>query len=198
MEPRASLAAYNPATDELTLYVTSQNPHVHRLIMGAFVLGIPEHKFRVVSPDVGGGFGSKIFIYPEEVVVSWLARHSAGQSSGPRSAARVSSRTRMGATTRPMSRWASNAQGKIVGLRVHTVANVGAYLTLFAPAIPTYLYGTLLNGVYTIPTIYAEVDAVYTNTTPVECVPRRWASGSLLPPRAHDGRRRPHDAHRPG
>src|SRR5581483_2123328 len=74
IEPRASLASYNRATDELTLYVTSQNPHVHRLIMGAFVLGVPEHKFRVVAPDVGGGFGSKIFIYPEEIVVSWLTR----------------------------------------------------------------------------------------------------------------------------
>ena len=74
MEPRASLATYVRATDELTLWVTSQNPHVHRLIMGAFVLGVPEHKFRVISPDVGGGFGSKIFVYTEEVVVAWLAR----------------------------------------------------------------------------------------------------------------------------
>ena len=74
IEPRASLASYQAATDELTLWVTSQNPHVHRLIMGAFVLGIPEQKFRVISPDVGGGFGSKIFIYPEEVAVAWLAR----------------------------------------------------------------------------------------------------------------------------
>src|SRR5207302_5863483 len=74
MEPRASLASYDKGTDDLTLWVTSQNPHVHRLIMGAFVLGVPEHKFRVISPDVGGGFGSKIFIYPEEVAVSWLSK----------------------------------------------------------------------------------------------------------------------------
>jgi len=74
IEPRASLASYSPATDELTLWVTSQNPHVHRLIMGAFVLGFPEQSFRVISPDVGGGFGSKIFVYPEEVAVAWLAR----------------------------------------------------------------------------------------------------------------------------
>src|SRR5678815_2064941 len=74
IEPRASLASYHGGTDELTLWVTSQNPHVHRLIMGAFVLGLPEHEFRVISPDVGGGFGSKIFVYTEEVAVAWLAR----------------------------------------------------------------------------------------------------------------------------
>ena len=77
MEPRSALASYSRGTDELTLWVTSQNPHVHRLIMGAFVLGIPEHKFRVIAPDVGGGFGSKIFIYPEECVVAWATKQLA-------------------------------------------------------------------------------------------------------------------------
>src|SRR5262249_50675999 len=74
IEPRASMASYNSATGELTAWITSQNPHVHRLLMGAFVLGIPEHKLRVIAPDVGGGFGSKIFLYPEEVTVSWASK----------------------------------------------------------------------------------------------------------------------------
>ena len=74
MEPRACVARYDDATGELTLWVTSQNPHVHRLLMCAFVLGIPEHKVRVIAPDVGGGFGSKIFLYNEEVVCSWASR----------------------------------------------------------------------------------------------------------------------------
>src|SRR5256885_1283405 len=74
MEPRACVARYEDATGDLTLWVTSQNPHVHRLLMTAFVLGIPEHKVRVIAPDVGGGFGSKIFLYNEETVCSWATR----------------------------------------------------------------------------------------------------------------------------
>jgi carbon-monoxide dehydrogenase large subunit len=168
IEPRASLASYNRATDELTLYVTSQNPHVHRLIMGAFVLGIPEHKFRVVSPDVGGGFGSKIAVYPEEVTLSWITRQL-GRPVKWTAERRESFLTDCHGRDHVSDvEMGFDAQGKIVGLRVHTVANVGAYLTLFAPAVPTYLYGTLLNGVYTIPAIHAAVDAVYTNTTPVD------------------------------
>jgi len=73
-EPRASAATYNAGTGDLTCWVTSQNPHVHRLLMAAFVLGMPEHKVRVISGDVGGGFGSKIFLYPEEVAVSWASK----------------------------------------------------------------------------------------------------------------------------
>ncbi len=81
MEPRACVARFDEATDELTLWVTSQNPHVHRLLMAAFVLGIPEHKMRVIAPDVGGGFGSKIFVYNEEVVI--VVGHAPDQATGP-------------------------------------------------------------------------------------------------------------------
>jgi len=168
IEPRSTLASYNRTTDELTLYVTSQNPHVHRLIMGAFVLGIPEHKFRVIAPDVGGGFGSKIFIYPEEIIASWITRQLGRPvrwTAERRESFLTDAHGRDHATDVEM---AFDAGGQIVGLRVKTVANVGSYLSLFAPAIPTYLYGTLLSGVYTIPTIHAEVDAVYTHTTPVD------------------------------
>src|SRR6185312_1587295 len=75
IEPRAANAAYNAADDAYTLYVTSQNPHVERLLMTAFVLGLPEHKVRVIAPDVGGGFGSKIYLYPEETALVWAAKH---------------------------------------------------------------------------------------------------------------------------
>ena len=168
IEPRASLATYVRATDELTLWVTSQNPHVHRLIMGAFVLGLPEHKFRVISPDVGGGFGSKIFVYTEEVVVAWLARtleRPVKWTAERRESFMTDSHGRDHVTDAEM---AFDANGHIAGLRVNTIANLGAHLTLFAPAIPTYLYGTLLSGQYRIPAIHAQVTAVFTHTTPVD------------------------------
>ena len=168
MEPRASLATYVRSTDELTLWVTSQNPHVHRLIMGAFVLGIPEHKFRVISPDVGGGFGSKIFIYPEEVAVAWLARtleRPVKWTADRNESFMTDSHGRDHVTDAEM---AFDANGRVVGLRVNTIANLGAHLSLFAPAIPTYLYGTLLSGQYRIPAIHAEVTGVFTHTTPVD------------------------------
>ena len=168
MEPRASLATYVRATDELTLWVTSQAPHVHRLIMGAFVLGLPEHKFRVISPDVGGGFGSKVFVYTEEVVVAWLARtleRPVKWTAERRESFMTDSHGRDHVTDAEM---AFDSNGRIVGLRVKTLANLGAHLTLFAPAIPTYLYGTLLSGQYRIPAIHADVTGVFTNTTPVD------------------------------
>lgn len=168
IEPRACNASYDKATDELTLYVTSQNPHVHRLIMGAFILGIPENRFRVISPDVGGGFGSKIFIYPEEVVCSWATRKLSApvKWTATRSESYMTdSQGRDHATDVEM---ALDADGKILGLRVKTIANMGAYFTLFAPSVPTYLYGTLLSGQYTIGAIHCSVTAAYSNTTPVD------------------------------
>ncbi|HVE79347.1 MAG TPA: molybdopterin cofactor-binding domain-containing protein [Gemmatimonadaceae bacterium] len=168
MEPRACVANYSGPTGEVTLWVTSQNPHVHRLIMGAFVLGIPEHKFRVIAPDVGGGFGSKVFIYPEECACTWAAKQLGRPvkwTAERRESFMTDAQGRDHVTDVEM---AFDGDGKITGLRVKTVANLGAYLSLFAPAVPTYLYGTLLSGVYTIPTIHCAVDAVFTNTTPVD------------------------------
>ncbi|MGZ6028241.1 MAG: xanthine dehydrogenase family protein molybdopterin-binding subunit [Myxococcaceae bacterium] len=168
IEPRASLASYQAATDELTLWVTSQNPHVHRLIMGAFVLGLPEQKFRVISPDVGGGFGSKIFIYPEEVAVAWLARKLGVPVKWTAQRSESFLTDAQGRDHHSDVEMGFDAQGKLAGLQVKTVANLGAYLTLFAPCVPTYLYGTLLNGVYDIPSIFCEVDGVFTHTVPVD------------------------------
>jgi carbon-monoxide dehydrogenase large subunit len=168
MEPRAAIGDYDPSTGDYTLYTTSQNPHVIRLLMGAFVLHIPEHKLRVVAPDVGGGFGSKIYHYAEEAIVTWAA----GKLSKPVkwTAERTESfmsdaHGRDHVTTAEM---AMDANGKFIALRVHTKANMGAYLSTFAPCVPTYLYATLLAGTYTTPVIYAEVKAVFTNTVPVD------------------------------
>ena len=168
MEPRACLARFDEATGDLTLWVTSQNPHVHRLLMAAFVLGIPEQKVRVIAPDVGGGFGSKIFLYNEETICSWATRkvkRPVKWTSTRREAFQTDAHGRDHVTEAEMG---FSREGKIVGLRVKTVANLGAYLSTFAPAVPTYLYATLLNGVYEMPAIHADVTGVFTNTVPVD------------------------------
>jgi len=168
MEPRACVARYEDSTGDLTLWVTSQNPHVHRLLMCAFVLGIPEHKVRVIAPDVGGGFGSKIFLYNEEVVCSWATRQvkrPVRWTATRREAYLTDAQGRDHVTDAAM---AMSKDGKILGLHVKTTANMGAYLSTFAPAIPTFLYGTLLNGVYAIGAIKVEVTGVFTNTTAVD------------------------------
>jgi carbon-monoxide dehydrogenase large subunit len=168
MEPRASMASYNAGTGELTAWITSQNPHVHRLLMAAFVLGMPEHKMRVIAPDVGGGFGSKIFVYPEEVVVSWASKilgRPIKWTAERRESFLTDAHGRDHVTEAEL---ALDGSGKIVALRVHTNANLGAFLSTFAPLIPTYLYGTMLSGLYQIPTIYCEVVGSLTNTTPVD------------------------------
>lgn len=168
MEPRAALGEYDRTTGEYTLTTTSQNPHVIRLLMGANVLHIPESKLRVVAPDVGGGFGSKIYHYAEEAIVTW----SAGKLARPVKWTADRSESFMsdahGRDHVSNAQLALDANGKILGLKVHTYANMGAYLSTFAPCVPTYLYATLLAGVYTTPVIYCEVKAVFTNTVPVD------------------------------
>ena len=168
IEPRACNASYNRGTDELTLYVTSQNPHVHRLLIGAFILGIPEHKFRVISPDVGGGFGSKIFIYAEEVVCSWATKQMGVPVKWTSTRSESFMTDAQGRDHATDVEMAFDEKGKILGLRVKTVANLGAYLSAFAPAIPTWLYAPLLSGQYTIASIHCEVTGAYSNTTPVD------------------------------
>jgi carbon-monoxide dehydrogenase large subunit len=168
MEPRAALAEYDSGTQNLTLWNATQNPHVARLVISAFVGIAPENKLRVIAPDVGGGFGSKIFIYPEEVVCLWAARqfNRPVKWTAERSESFISdAHGRDHATTAEL---ALDADHKIIGLRAKTVANLGAYMSTFSSAVPTFLYATLLSGQYAIPHIYAEVDAVYTNTVPVD------------------------------
>jgi carbon-monoxide dehydrogenase large subunit len=168
IEPRAANASYNPSDDSYTLYVTSQNPHVARLLMCAFVLGIPEHKLRVVAPDVGGGFGSKIFLYNEETALVWASKQlgRAIKWTADRSEAFLTDAH--GRDHATVAELGLDANGKFVALRVATTANLGAYLSTFASSVPTILYATLLAGQYTTPKIYAEVTGVFSNTAPVD------------------------------
>ncbi len=170
IEPRAAIGDYDEARDHYTLYTTSQNPHVIRLLMSAFVMGIPEHKVRVVSPDVGGGFGSKIFHYAEEVIVTWASRRLGRpvKWTAQRSESFVTdAHGRDHATKAEMG---FDAEGRITALRVDTHANLGAYLSTFAPCVPTYLYGTLLQGLYTSPAVHVNVTAAFTTTVPVDAL----------------------------
>jgi len=168
MEPRAAIATFNEADDHYTLYTTSQNPHVARLVLSAFYNVAPEHKLRVIAPDVGGGFGSKIYIYPEEIACLWASMKT------NRSVKWTSDRTEAFMTDAHGRDHVTHAKigfdkdHKIVGLKVDTKANLGAYMSLFSSATPTYLYGTLLSGQYNIENIYCNVKAVYTNTVPVD------------------------------
>ncbi len=168
IEPRAAVAAYSRAEDAYTLWVTSQNPHVARLLMTAFVLGLPEHKVRVIAPDVGGGFGSKIYLYAEETALTWASKrvNRPIKWTAERSEAFVSDAHGRDHVT--VAELALDKDGKFLALRVHTNAALGAYLSTFASCIPTILYATLLAGQYATPAIYCEVTAVFTNTAPVD------------------------------
>ena len=168
MEPRAAVASYTKHDDSYTLYVANQNPHVERLLMCAFVLGLPESKVRVIAPDVGGGFGSKIFLYAEDVAlvlaskrvgrpIKWTAERSESFLTDAHGRDHVST-----------AEMAMDADGNFLALRVATIANMGAYLSTFSTCVPTILYATLLSGQYKTPAIYAEVKAVFTNTAPVD------------------------------
>ncbi|MEW6704949.1 MAG: xanthine dehydrogenase family protein molybdopterin-binding subunit [Pseudomonadota bacterium] len=168
IEPRAANASYNAADDSYTLYVANQNPHVERLLMCAFVLGIPEHKMRVVAPDVGGGFGSKIFLYGEETALVWASKQLKRpiKWTAERSESFLSdAHGRDHLTTVEL---ACDKDGKFLALKVDTTANLGAYLSTFSSAVPTILYATLLAGQYATPRIHASVKAVFTNTAPVD------------------------------
>jgi aerobic carbon-monoxide dehydrogenase large subunit len=168
IEPRAAIGEYDAGSDSLTLWNTTQNPHVARLVMSAFVGLAPEHKLRVIAPDVGGGFGSKIFIYPEEVVCLWAARKIGRPVKWVAERSEAFLTDAHGRDHVTHAEMAFDPDGKVTGLRVKTIANLGAYMSTFSSSVPTYLYGTLLSGQYEIPAIYCEVDAVYTNTVPVD------------------------------
>jgi len=168
MEPRVAVGDYNSTNDESTLYTTSQNPHVIRLLMGAFVLGIPEHKLRVIAPDVGGGFGSKIFHYAEEAFCTFAAKAIGRPVKWTASRSEAFITDAHGRDHVTKIELAMDADNNFTGLRTHTMANMGAYLSTFAPSVPTYLHGTLMAGNYKTPAIQVNVKAVFTNTVPVD------------------------------
>ena len=168
LEPRCSLADYNAGNDEYTLYTTSQNPHLTRLLISAFVMGIPENKLRVIAPDVGGGFGSKIYHYGEEALVlaaskkigrpvKWTATRTESFLSDAHGRDHVTK-----------IELACEKDGTFIAFRTETYANVGAYLSNFSTATPTFLHGTLMSGNYSVPNVYVNVKAVFTNTAPVD------------------------------
>ena len=168
IEPRAANGSFSRADDSYTLYVANQNPHVERLLMTAFVMGLPEHKVRVVAGDVGGGFGSKIYLYGEDVAVTWAAKqlNRPVKWTADRSESYVSDAH--GRDHQTVAELALDKEGKFLAMRVKTTANLGAYLSTFASCVPTILYATLLAGQYTTPLIHCEVTSVFTNTAPVD------------------------------
>ena len=168
MEPRAAAAQYDAGSGHYTLWSTSQNPHVLRLILSAFVLGIPEHKLRVIAPDVGGGFGSKIFWYADETMVCWAAGKIGRAIKWTAERSESFQTDCHGRDHVTHAELALDKDGKFLAFRVDTIANMGAYLSTFSTAVPTYLYATLLAGQYTTPLIYANVRSVFTHTAPVD------------------------------
>ncbi|MCJ8308985.1 MAG: molybdopterin-dependent oxidoreductase, partial [Hyphomicrobiales bacterium] len=154
MEPRSALAQYDAAEDHFTLHTTSQNPHVARLVLSAFYQVAPENKLRVIAPDVGGGFGSKIYIYPEEIVCLWAAKKAGVEAvkwTSDRSEAFLTDAHGRDHVSKATMGFDEN--NKIVGFKVDTIANLGAYMSLFSSSVPTYLYATLLSGQYNIQNI---------------------------------------------
>jgi carbon-monoxide dehydrogenase large subunit len=168
MEPRGALASYDVGTGDLTLWLTSQNPHIHKLLLAAFVLGIPEHKVRVISPEIGGGFGSKIFFYPDMAIMSWVSKQLGRPVKFVETRSENYLATHHGRDHIQYLELAATKAGKVTGLRVRSLANLGAYLSTAAPGVPTTLFGRMVSGPYQIPAIWCEVDGVFTNTTPVD------------------------------
>jgi aerobic carbon-monoxide dehydrogenase large subunit len=168
IEPRAAMAEYNSGTDEIVLHTTSQNPHLVRLILTAFVQIAPEHKLRVIAPDVGGGFGSKIFVYSEETALAWASKKLGLSIKWAAERSESFLTDAHGRDHVTQAALAMDANGQFLAFKVNTTANMGAYLSTFASSVPTYLYGTLLAGQYKTPAIYVEVNSVFTNTAPVD------------------------------
>ncbi len=168
MEPRAAIGSYNRANDDYTLYVSNQNPHVERLLMTAFVLSLPEHKVRVIAPDVGGGFGSKIYLYAEDVALTWGSKQINRNIKWTCERSESFLSDAHGRDHVSHAEMAMDKDGKFLAMRVHSDVNLGAYLSTFSTAVPTILYATLLAGQYTTPQIFVEVDSWFTNTAPVD------------------------------
>ena len=168
IEPRCAIGDYDDSRDYHTLYTSSQNPHVIRLLMCAFVLGLPEHKVRVVAPDVGGGFGSKIFHYAEEALMVWVAKQIKRPVKWTAERTESFLSDGQGRDHKTKAQMGFDSGGKMVALKVETDANLGAYLSTFSTAVPTYLHGTLMQGLYTTPAVHITVNAGVTNTAPVD------------------------------
>ncbi len=167
VEPRAAVASYNQASEQLTLWVTSQNPHIHRFLCSV-MLNTPEHKIRVISPDVGGGFGSKIPGYADEALVCFAAKTLGRPVKWTEDRSENFIATIHGRDHVEYVEMCGTAEGKITGLRTKVYAGLGAYASTAGPGVPTILHGLMYSGAYTIPNIDGTVYGVYTTTTPVD------------------------------
>lgn len=168
METRGCIAQYQAATEEWTVWMTSQAPHVMRLLMTAFVFGVPETKMRVISPQVGGGFGAKIFLYPEYCLMAALSRKIGHPVKWMETRSENYIATTHGRDHITEIEVGTKRDGTITALKVNTYANLGGVLSTIAPGIPTTLYGRMLSGTYRIPNIFCHVYGVYTNTGMVD------------------------------
>ncbi len=167
MEPRSALAQWNGATEELTLWCTTQNPHIHRLLISGMT-GIPEHKVRVIAPEVGGGFGSKIPVYADEALAAWAAIQTGRPVKWTETRSENYLATIHGRDHVEYVELAVMNDGQVAGIRGTVYAGLGAYLSTAGPGIPTILHGLMYSGAYTFPQIYCESIGVFTNTTPVD------------------------------
>ena len=165
METRGDIGWYNPGTDEYTIWMSSQTPHIMRLLVGIFTMGIPEHKLRCISPDVGGAFGSKIFCYADYALVLHASKAIGGRPVKWIETRRESYQSTIhGRDHITYIEVAATKDGQVTGLKVKTYANLGGRLSTIGPGIPTTLYGRVLSGPYKIPNVFCEVIGVYTNT----------------------------------
>ena len=188
MEPRGAAAQYEPATGEYTVWMTSQTPHIMRLLMTAFVFGIPETKMRCIAPHVGGGFGTKIFLYHEYVLMAALAEKVGRPVKWMETRRENYVATTHGRDHVTYLEVGAKRDGTITALKAKTYANLGGILSTIAPGIPTTLYGRMLSGAYRFPNIHCQVLGVYTNTGMVDAYRGRRQAGGDLRRRA---RRRP-------
>jgi carbon-monoxide dehydrogenase large subunit len=168
MEPRAAVADWDATTEEMRIWMTSQNPHLHRMLMAAATLGIPENKLQVIAPEVGGGFGSKIYHYPDEAVTGWASMQVERPVKWQATRSESYQTDCHGRDHDTTAEIAVDDDGTVRGLRVETYAGLGAHLSQFGSATPSYLYTTVLSGQYQIPAIHARVVGAFTNTTPVD------------------------------
>ena len=167
MEPRAAVASYNSGSEQLTLWVTSQNPHIHRFLCSV-MLKLPEHKIRVIAPEVGGGFGSKIPAYPDEALVCFAAMNLGRPVKWTEDRSENYKVTIHGRDHVEYVELCGTKDGAITGIRTRVYAGLGAYASTAAPGVPTILHGLMYSGPYTIPNIKGTVYGVYTTTTPVD------------------------------
>ena len=167
MEPRGAVAQYNRATGELTLWNTTQNPHIVRFLCSV-VTGVPEDRLRVIAPEVGGGFGSKIAAYPADFVTVFCSKALGRPVKWIETRSENYQATTHGRDHVQEVELAATKDGRITGLRCTVYAGMGAYLSTAAPGIPTILHGLMLSGCYTVPALREDVYGVYTNGVPVE------------------------------